>query len=146
MKGPNGVLPRWRIDCGLSTNRRVDHCEQGRRDLHDANAAHVRRGDESGEISNDAATQRDDGRVATATECEQRVRDRGPLLARLVLLATRDDDRVNALARLSGAKLARERVADRREIAWRDVLVADDGVVVRRGALANELCYATERA
>ena len=50
-------------------------------------AAHVRRRDETREIADDAAAERDDRRVAAAAVREQRVGDRGPLLACLVLFA-----------------------------------------------------------
>ena len=55
VKRADEVLSGWRVDAGLAADRRVDHCEQRCRDLHDRNAARVCRSDEAGEITNDAA-------------------------------------------------------------------------------------------
>ena len=87
MERADEILAARRVDAGLAADRGVDHREQRRRHLHDWDAAHVRRGDESGQVANDAAAERDDRRVAPEAGFEELVGEARPRLARLVRLA-----------------------------------------------------------
>ena len=78
VEGADEIFPGRRVDPRLPADRCVDHREQRRRQLHERNAAHVRRGDEAREIADDAAAERDNGRVASEAGGEQRVGERAP--------------------------------------------------------------------
>ena len=132
------VFPGGCVDRCLAPYRRIHHREQRRGDLHHRNAAHVGRRDEAGEIADDATTQRNDRRVAPAAVREQGVGDRGPTLARLVLLAGGNDDRVHAITRHAATGSFDQRRGDVVEIVRRDVVIGDDDISMRRGALLDD--------
>ena len=73
VEGADEVLALGGVHSGLAAHRGVQHREQGGRYLEERDAAHVGRGDESGEVAGDAAAQRHERAVAAEALTQQRV-------------------------------------------------------------------------
>jgi hypothetical protein len=132
VEGADQVLPSRGVDGGLPAHRRVDHGQQGRRALHDRDAAQVRGRHEAAEVPDHAPAERDEGGIAPTAGLEEAVGDRRPALARLVRLAGRDLD--DERGREVGG---RERIARAREVVPGDGGVGEEGVAVRRRITAQ---------
>ncbi len=137
MKRAHEVLAGRRVDARLAPDRRVDHREEARGHLHVGNAAHVGRGNESREVADHAAAERDDGAVATKSGGEQLVAERGPRFTRLGPLAGRNREHDRAC-------LA-ERVANALGVQRADVAVRDDRVAMRRRRLPRDVADSREQ-
>ena len=87
VEGADQVLAARVVDADLPADRRVDHRQQRRRALHERHAAQVRRRDEAGEVADDAAAKRDDGRTALRFVVEEPVVRRAHGLEALAGLA-----------------------------------------------------------
>jgi len=124
------VLSRRGVHARLSADRGVDHREESGGALHHGHPSHERRGDESGEIADDPAAERDDGRIAPASGVEHAIGDARPRVARLVRLARGHDvDRDGCVRGESEHQRLRVERCDR--------VVAHDGVVVRRRGVGD---------
>ena len=75
MERADEVLPDGVVEAGLSPDRRVDHREQRRGDLHEAHAAQQARRREAREVADDPAAGRDHHGVAVDARAERRVPD-----------------------------------------------------------------------
>ena len=90
------------VDRGLAADRRVDLRKQRRRHLNERHAAHVAGRGEPGDVTDDAAAEREQNGLAITACREQGVEDciqRGPILVRF---AVRQFDHQHA--RVSGTK------------------------------------------
>src|ERR1051325_63060 len=83
---PQEILARRRVHPRLPPDRRVDHGEERRGDLHVGHAAQIGRGDEARDVPHDAAPERNDGAIPAELRRKQLVAQRRPRLARLVPL------------------------------------------------------------
>ena len=97
VKGADQILPDGGVDAGLATDGRVDHRQQGRRDLDHRHTAQKGRGDKAGEVADNAPPERDHDTVATEPRLEQNIRDRGPGHTRLVFFTGRNRDQRAAI-------------------------------------------------
>ena len=70
VKGPDEVLAERVVDGYLAADARVDLRQEARRQLHERNAAHVRRRDEPCEVADDTAAERKDRRLAVEAELD----------------------------------------------------------------------------
>src|SRR5205085_8114745 len=75
MERADEILAKRSVDSGLSPDGRVDHRKKAGRHLHVRHTTHERRGNESRQLTNNAAAERDDGRVAPEARLEQLVRE-----------------------------------------------------------------------
>ena len=115
MERADQVLAARMIDAGLAADGRIDLREQRGRHLHVVDAALVAGRGEARHVADDAAAERDHGRVAIHALRDQRIEIRAKLSQRLVLLAVRQHQRRHAsiacsaacnLARYSGATVS----------------------------------------
>ena len=60
VEGTEEILAGGEVYAGFAANGRVDLGEEGRRDLNHRHASHERRGEESGDVGDDAAAEADD--------------------------------------------------------------------------------------
>ena len=86
--------------------------------LHEIDAAHPRRRREPREIADDAAAERDHGRIAARAEPRERIEHARRVVERLRRFAGRQHDRV--------VRQRAERALDAREIEGCDAIVGDD--------------------
>ena len=107
VKRSDQVLAERVIDAGLPADRAVDLREQGRRHVHDRDAAQVRRRGEADEIADHAAADRDDHRRAIRLGLDQRIEQPRDGIEVLVALAVFDEDR-----RPVGADLPEQRARE----------------------------------
>ncbi len=91
MKRADEILARRQIDAGLAADRRIDHREQGRRHLHEGDAAHPAGRAETGEIADHAAAEREDRRIAARLHRRKRVEHARDRIESLVRLAVGQD-------------------------------------------------------
>jgi hypothetical protein len=87
MENPDQILPGRGIDCGLATNRGVDHRQQSRRYLDYRNAAHEGGCYEAGEVSNNPSSDGNYSRIPTESFSEHFVRQARPAFPGFVGLA-----------------------------------------------------------
>ena len=114
------VLALRRVDAGLAADRAVDLGEQGRRHLHEADAAAQDRSGEAREIADHAAAERDDEIAALQAHPQQPLAQRAELAEALGRLAGRQHDR-------AGQPVLRpEACLEHRKMQARHVLVRDD--------------------
>ena len=99
MKGPHEVLGTGKINGGLSPERSIHHREQTRGDGNKRNATMPRRGQEAGQVSGDAAAERDDNRVPPRTPLHEPVLEQRFGVARFGTLSgwKREEYGLNAL-------------------------------------------------
>jgi len=93
MERADEVLSRRCVDAGFAADRRVDHREETRRHLYIRHASHERRRHKTGEIADNAAAERDHGRVPTKLGCQHLIGEARPRLARLLRLARDNRER-----------------------------------------------------
>jgi hypothetical protein len=133
VKDAHEVLAVGRVDGGLATHRCVHHRQQGRRHLHDRDTAHERGGDEAGQITDHAAAQCNDGRVASGPPLRKGIGQCDPLVARLVAFTGWYREHLGPVARQSLHQLVPVQAADR--------LVGDDGVPMCRRDLCDDVAH-----
>lgn len=114
----------------LASDGRVDHGEEGRRDLTETDAAHERRGDEPDEVTDDASAEGEDDRVARAAVREEEVFEVGLRLAALGLLSRRDRVRDPPRSVLGGQVGDRlfERGTERGQVELGEVRVGEEDI------------------
>jgi hypothetical protein len=120
VEGAEEVLARSRIDRGLAADRAVDLRQEGRRDLHEVDAAQEGRGGEPGDVADHPAAERHQHRAAFDATGENILDEPAEMSEVLGPLSRRQDDRV-----LLDAD-RRKAVAQCREMMPRHVLVGDD--------------------
>ena len=98
VKRPDKVLALFVIDARLAADRGVDLGQQRRGHLDEGHATHVASGRESGDIADDAATERKDRRIAIGACPDELVEDRLHRGNGLVCLAVRQRDTVRGFA------------------------------------------------
>lgn len=96
-KGSDQILPCLKVDCGLSSDRRIDHGEQRGGNLHNRQAAHERRTREACQIAHDPSSECDDERIAIELAISHRVPDLGCTFDRFRVLASRDREHERAI-------------------------------------------------
>ena len=117
VKRADQVLAALVIDARLAADRRIDLCQQRRRHLHEADAAHEDRGGKTRDIADHAATQRDDEALAIRATIDQRIENRRHRRPVLVGLAVRQHDR-HELAETARAPCAPVRHRGRSPSRW----------------------------
>ena len=73
MEAADQILSARDVDPGLAAHRAVHLSQESRRDLHEIDAAEGDARGEAGEIANDAAAERQDGRLAVNAESQHRL-------------------------------------------------------------------------
>ena len=127
VEGADDVLGAGVVDPHLAPDGAIDLGQQRGRDHQQGEAAEIRRGDEPGEVADDASAQRDDAGVAIGAEPDQVVVQVGGAVERLGRLARGEDGE-------------RRRDPDRRQrrgvgsLEARDVLVGDQQCPAARAA------------
>ena len=101
VEGADEILASSGVDPGLASDRRVDHCQQRRRDMHDADPAKPRCGDEAGEIGRRTPTEADDRVIARETRLPQDGPAECEDLGGLRVLGLRDLDEDGVVALIS---------------------------------------------
>src|SRR6266487_4737250 len=81
------ILSIVRIDSGLSADRAIHHCKQGRRNLDVRNTAMINRRDESGDVADHSAAETDYERQPIQSCGNHLLADHAGLLERLRFLA-----------------------------------------------------------
>ena len=100
MKRADQVLALGNVHAGLAANRRIDHRQQGRRNLHEPDAAHISRRGKSREVSDHPATERNRKVRAGEAQRGESAHQLRVGLERLRLLARREDDALDLQARV----------------------------------------------
>ena len=139
VEGADQVLPLRHVHADLAADRRVDHREQGRRALHERDAAQVGRGREADRVAEHAAAERHDRRAALELVVEQSVVDAAHGLERLALLARRERHGQGREARRL------ERRARRARVAGLEHGIEEQRRRARRRDRADQLAQAFER-
>lgn len=129
MESSYQILARGGVDARLSSDRCVDHGEEGSGNLNDRNSAHEGRRDEPGKVPHDSSAKRDDYGVPAEPRHEHPVGQGRPHLAGLAGLAGGDGEDIYCM----GLELALQRNAVQRV----DVGVSDDGVSVGRSEFSD---------
>ena len=120
VEGADQVFARPGVDAGLAADRAVDLRQQGRRDLHEIDAAQQCRGGKPGEVADDAAAERHQHRAALDADRQNVLGEPPEMREVLGFLAGRQQHR---LVRDPGCG---EAVPERREVMAGDILVGDD--------------------
>ncbi len=120
VEGADQVLADPGVDPGLAADRAVDLGQQGRRDLHEVDAAQQRRRGKSGHVANDAAAQRHQHRTALDAAGQDLLGQAAEMVEIFGFFARRQH---NGVMRDPGVG---EAVAQRRQVMPGDSLVGDD--------------------
>ncbi len=119
MEQADQILALRRVDAGLAADRAIHLRQQGRRRLHEIDAAQQNAGGETNEVADDAAAQRDQQGAALDAEREDAFAQVAQMSEVLRLFARRQNDGV-----VSNAGSA-ERGGKGAEVQARDALIAD---------------------